>query len=74
MVSHDHNQLIVLNISLVKLIQCIFATENYSPEMAESGLINNALSEGVDVNPPVHEFNLFGTHNQTRAVAIDIAA
>ena len=30
-----------------------------SPEMAESDLINDALSEGVEVNPPVHEVDLF---------------
>ena len=42
--------------------------------MAEKGCINNALSEGMDMNPTLHEVNLFGTHNRMRTAAIDISA
>ena len=49
---HHHNQFILLDVSLVKLMSRMFEIENCSLKMAKSGMINNPLSEGVDVTPP----------------------
>ena len=55
-------------------MKCMFVIESYSSEMAESGSINNALSEGMDANPPICEVNPIGFHHWTRAAAVDIAS